>query len=289
MALVGVAWGVAAAACGLDLQGLEQPGGDASAHGDSSAADGSVLVEASTDGQGPADATLGSDAQPDAPGVEGSDDAGGVDVVADVPVAPEAQPDSCSPVGPESCSNGVDDDCNGLVDCADPACVSAGYACTPAVPPGWTLVAYDRTARPSCPAGWGGSSPTVEGPDGGAACSCQCGSYPGNPCVVGTLSLSLGQNQCGCAQTQNIALASDGGCDPIGHAIGQPCGTWGDGKVSALAPASFACSETRTLPPIGFAAQGETCVPVAGVGAGCGGGGGCVPSPAPAAGCIETD
>jgi hypothetical protein len=282
------AWVFGAAACGLDLRGLEQAPGDASTRPDGATVDAFVGVDAPPDTQGGSDATVSDGADAGGAG-EGGIDGGGIDAPADVVNPPEAAVDACSPSGPESCSNGLDDDCNGLVDCADPACASTGFTCAQAVPPGWTLVAYDRASRGGCPGGWGSSSPTVEGPDGGAACGCACGTYQGNPCLIGSLSLSLGQTQCGCSQTQNIALVSDGGCDPIAHAIGQPCGTWGDGKVAALAPVSLACSEVRTLPPIGFAAQGQTCVPTAGIGAGCSSGGGCVPSPAPAAGCIQTD
>jgi hypothetical protein len=48
----------------------------------------------------------------------------------------------CSPSAtcvrpPEDCMNGVDDDGNGLIDCADPAC-TAGFMCVPQVPSGFT-------------------------------------------------------------------------------------------------------------------------------------------------------
>jgi hypothetical protein len=49
----------------------------------------------------------------------------------------------CSPGGTcvmpttEDCTNGIDDDGNGLVDCADPAC-NAGYMCVPQLPSGFT-------------------------------------------------------------------------------------------------------------------------------------------------------
>src|SRR5262245_45608356 len=46
--------------------------------------------------------------------------------------------------GREDCLNGVDDDGNGLVDCAYPACGAAGFACAPAPPDGWSLVAMYR-------------------------------------------------------------------------------------------------------------------------------------------------
>ncbi len=47
--------------------------------------------------------------------------------------APDCGP--CTPTGPEACSDGRDNDCNGLVDCADPAC-RATPACGMCVPTG---------------------------------------------------------------------------------------------------------------------------------------------------------
>ena len=45
---------------------------------------------------------------------------------------------TCVPTGAENCFNGVDDDCNGHVDCDDPACGSGVAQC----------VALDPTAAP---------------------------------------------------------------------------------------------------------------------------------------------
>ncbi len=81
--------------------------------------------------------------------------------------------------GGENCSNGVDDNGDKLVDCADPLCASA--TCV-AVPPNWLgpvhyASATSLAALPSCP---GGVAPVTEGgsgtlsvqPLGCAACSC---------------------------------------------------------------------------------------------------------------------
>lgn len=284
-------WGVAAAiaagvgssaACGLDLQGLGQPSDAAPGDGEAGTADAfdgalDATLDATPDDGAPAES--GADGQGHPPPESGVQDAahdGAFDAS-----------DACIPTGPEDCTNGVDDDCNGLTDCEDPACQAQGFACAPNAPPGWTLVAYFDVSRPSCPAGWGSSAPTVEGPDGGTACSCACGSLTESPCVNGTLSMSLGQNVCGCAQVQNVPLVSDGLCDPINHAIGKPCGDWGDGKVAPLPPSPVACSETRTLPPIAYEAQGETCLPAGPAGGGCVDAGSCLPGAAPATACIE--
>ena len=75
----------------------------------------------------------------------------------------------------EQCDNGLDDDCNGLTDCADPACQAAGFSCLSApVPAGATLVAYNPTARPACPASYGQAELVIGNIDGGATCDCTC-------------------------------------------------------------------------------------------------------------------
>src|SRR5580658_7572719 len=84
---------------------------------DEAGGDGS-LVDAPTGGDAAADA----DATNDAP--------------SDSPLVSDHAADSCS-MG-EDCANGMDDDCNGLADCADPACQSAGYACETPAPTGWS-------------------------------------------------------------------------------------------------------------------------------------------------------
>jgi hypothetical protein len=86
--------------------------------------------------------------------------------------------------GVEDCENGKDDDGDGLIDCADPECDAAGYACVAAPPPGWSgPVAFHEApfaaATPTCP----GQYPTVEyqgdsGPDAPAATCAECACAP---------------------------------------------------------------------------------------------------------------
>jgi hypothetical protein len=278
-------------ACGFDAGGLGPDAGlDGAPTADTTVPD--TAFEVGGDGGGADGPGL------DAPASEGSD--GGPDGIADAPedspqmdTAEEADaqvPDgSCDSGTSENCTNGVDDNCDGLVDCADPQCQQGGFSCAPAAPPGWTVVAYDESARPPCPSGWGSSAPNVEGPDGGSACQCACGAAPANPCLPSDLTMSLGQTLCGCPMAQNIALVADGSCDPIGRVIGQGCGPWGDGIVTAAAPPMLSCSDSRTLPPVTYAAQGETCVPMVGSGGGCDGGGACLPGPSPATACLQHD
>lgn len=153
------------------------------------------------------------DASPDAP-ADGPTDTG-LDVLRDAAsdtagdVATDTN-DGCSSVV-ENCTNGIDDNCNGLIDCADPECVSQGFTC---VPPwagtGWSgpVVLYDgfQTGGPapsaiSCAsaglyteAPLGLSTPELGHYDSTAAnptCGCTCGaSVQGVSCTSTTVTLN---------------------------------------------------------------------------------------------------
>ncbi len=91
----------------------------------------------------------------------------------------------------ENCANGVDDDCNGLVDCQDPACQA--YACNAAPPAGWAgpiaFAAVQGATVPVCvgayatgPSGYGGLTASP------ATCGCSCpGPATGTQCGPVTL------------------------------------------------------------------------------------------------------
>ncbi len=279
--------GVAAAACGLSLSGLE--------NADAGAGNDATLVDVAVDGPVNVDGSSAETSVVEAGSAEGGDaseDGSATDAEAGGSVDAPVGADACGTV--EICNDGIDNDCNGLVDCADPQCQGQGWTCTPVAPSGWSLVAYDATGRPSCASGWGSSAPLVEGPIvGGTSCLCSCGPVlaGANPCDEGTATLSLGQSVCGCAQVQNVPLVSDGGCDPIGATIGQPCGPWGDGNVKPIglgsAPAPLACADDPQRPTITYGGQGESCTAQGSAGSGCASGGGCLPTPAPAMACIE--
>ncbi len=93
------------------------------------------LHETADAGVGPSDGGADGDAtvSPGDASGDASADASG-DVRAET-APPEAGPDGCGSV--EICTDGIDNDCNGLVDCADPAC-SPGFACVPIWPSGFT-------------------------------------------------------------------------------------------------------------------------------------------------------
>lgn len=93
--------------------------------------------------------------------------------------------------GVEDCTNGKDDDGDGLTDCADPDCGAAGYACVAAPPDGWTgPVALHEApfadSVPPCPDRY----PDVEyqgdtGPDAAAATCDECA------CAAAEISCSV--------------------------------------------------------------------------------------------------
>jgi hypothetical protein len=124
--------------------------------------------------------------------------------------------DGCQPT--ENCTNGIDDNCDGLVDCADPTCKTAGFACTAAsIPQGWTLVAFSATTRPVCPAGYGAEQAIVSGV-GGAPDSCGC-SCSGGPAVCGGQAVyNVYPNAC--VTGSPVALnVNNGACSPAGTSV----------------------------------------------------------------------
>jgi hypothetical protein len=58
---------------------------------------------------------------------------------------------TCVAAPTESCFNGRDDNCNGLIDCADPACISQG-SCVPGLPSSNLGIIVPQAA--ACPAGY---------------------------------------------------------------------------------------------------------------------------------------
>jgi hypothetical protein len=84
----------------------------------------------------------------------------------------------------EDCWNGVDDDCNGMTDCADPAC-QATAVCVPDKNGAFAL-GTELPAGGMCPAGYGGTSTDINtGLNVNAGCSsagCTCSATVG--CLV---------------------------------------------------------------------------------------------------------
>ncbi|HEY4116857.1 MAG TPA: hypothetical protein VGM56_03325 [Byssovorax sp.] len=89
----------------------------------------------------------------------------------------------------EDCTNGVDDNGDGKVDCADPKC--AGYSCVNAIPAGWTgyFALYDGPpgGDPGCPSDFpADTDPSFVGSAGlsfnPSDCECTCGNPTGQTC-----------------------------------------------------------------------------------------------------------
>jgi hypothetical protein len=180
--------------------------------------------------------------------------------------------DGCVPAGKENCVNGLDDDCNGLTDCEDPACTSQGYACVGAPPSTWTVAPFNATSRPGCPA----ALPAQDNVDvdplnlaGVSTCGCNCAVAGAPSCVAGDIVTRYGpDNTCdgeGGAGTPVNYPTADGGCTaqglfvaPFVFAEGPP-------------PSGGSCTpEGSVIVPSTGATQGQLCGGETMFGAGCG-------------------
>ena len=184
----------------------------------------------------------------------------------------------CSAV--EICDNGIDDNCNGLVDCADPYCTSSpgGWACTSLpVGGGWTIAAYDATARPACPASFPGTETDVVSAIAFSPATCTCGCSISTPAVCqGRWGWSEGSTS-GCIPPTGGLFFTDGSCinNPGDNLVQSVFWT---GVASSVATKAGSCgAKTTTTKPAVTDQAGETCtLPVAG--AGCSAGSVCAPT-----------
>ncbi|HXU06702.1 MAG TPA: hypothetical protein VN903_37355 [Polyangia bacterium] len=173
----------------------------------------------------------------------------------------------------ENCRNGVDDDGNGLVDCADPAC--AAYACVAAAPSGWSgpVALWEGSGTaPACPtvfdtmayAGQGGLTA------GNASCSsCSCIGAPcnvyiqffdGATCGAGTQTYS--GNTLGCHSPPFTPTFSRAYYSGVQQGI--TCTTPTGGAITRDTPAfqttARACSSSTVIVQGGCSA-GSVCAP----------------------------
>jgi hypothetical protein len=185
---------------------------------------------------------------------------------------PPGSTDGCVPTGPEICTDGLDNDCNGYTDCADPAC--SAYACTPTIPAGWALAILDPSGMAACPKAYGGPTKLVVDPDlGPATCSCTCAVSSPPSCVDGTVADTRGDNSA--CNDQTIGRPSnDGGCVGVnGFGTLAPYHS-----IAPLPPTGGACSATpvTVLPAAGTV--GQSCSYGGSLGGGCSSGA-CAPDP----------
>jgi hypothetical protein len=165
--------------------------------------------------------------------------------------------------GPENCTNGIDDNCDGLVDCADPQCTQMGFACTAsAIPAGWLLVSFSTSARPVCPVAWGAEAQVVSnvaGAPGTCACTCSGGpatcvgtatynGYP-NACSTGAAPVNLAVNDGACAAT-TASITSGNSYQLYFASTAQPhqATCTGSGTVTAAPPPTFDAGATCAAP-----------------------------------------
>lgn len=172
---------------------------------------------------------------------------------------------NCRASGPEVCDDGIDNDCNGFADCADPGC-TARFVCVDPPPDGWeTIVLADHT-RPTCPTGYTDSVDVrvIEG-DGALACTCDCG----NNCGA-SITLSRGSTpSCGSITSSGFdANATNCSSRSFDLASGFTQATSDDGDRCAASDQVV----KRTNPT-----DGRTCAPPKKFGAGCPGVQRCLP------------
>jgi hypothetical protein len=184
-------------------------------------------------------------------------------------VATDASPgDACGPI--EDCANGVDDDCNGEVDCADPACATAGFACTrAAIPIGWTLVAFSQKTRPVCPTTFGTEHAIVSGVAGAAdTCSCVCSGTAAT--CGGTAHFRQSENACTTFTEGPDLAVNDGACGSVATTLDETSEMLDDNGSNTSAQQG-ACSGVGmvTSAPTPTFDEGATCGQPPALGAGC--------------------
>jgi hypothetical protein len=208
-------------------------------------------------------------------GSEGGTDGGGR---FDGPADGLADTGSCKPSGAEICDDGLDNDCNGKLDCADPAC-NAGYACTDPAPSGWQLVGFAASTRPDCPANFGaGTDVAAVTGTGAGTCACQCSAAVGSTaCNAGQATVAV-SDQAGCTggTTATRSVNADAGCTALTTALNVPAGTVFVNSTPPAPPAACDATTTFATAPV---TSGRLCAPPARVGGGCAGSQVCAPKP----------
>jgi hypothetical protein len=249
------------------------------------------------------DAEPSEDASVDSPIDVGGDGASDGEATSDGPGGGRdgASLDGCVKSGAhEDCTNGVDDDCNGEIDCADSYCQGLGFGCAPQWPGGgaWEapVALYDLTVPngpaptpPPCVGDY--QNDIMDGHDtpvaGAANCACSCGPVQDGGCTTPYVAV---WTSAGCGGTiYSAPVAADGTCTIVESAqdginsgeivdAGLPSGQCVptlDASVPAWNPGAAAS----------WAGTGRVCAPnarpyFAGPAGGCGAGTVCV-EPAP--------
>ena len=176
----------------------------------------------------------------------------------------------------ENCRNGIDDDGNGFIDCADPACAAQLYHCA-TVPAGWmgpVARGHDVTSTTACAgdyaaSAYGGYTNLDSGSASCSACSCgpsTCGisGLFGSGCGAGEKKLTLSTTTSGACITPAFmtvyedfrgatAISQDACAPPVG------------GILSATAASFLASGQlcTLTATALGGCGASAICAPPA--------------------------
>ena len=214
------------------------------------------------------------EASEDAPGETGVDDAPTRDVIAekaaaDVPCVPTSST--------ENCTNGIDDNCDGLVDCAQPSCQMAGYACEGSPPAGWSgpdlfWTGAAGTTAPPCPAGYqamnGYAGPT--GSNDSCACTCVATGQTCTATVALHSDMACSVNPA--CRSVTVTATGTGACTPIPATSN--CGSLGSFNVDAGVPTPSVgtCTPQVTKTPgsaEGWTSAARVCTAIADAPGGC--------------------
>ena len=165
---------------------------------------------------------------------------------------------ACPGGGVENCFNGLDDDCDGHVDCDDPDCAPVAV-CVPVTTAPFTY-GTEEPAAAACPAHTSGGAVYVADPNGGGCTStCSCAA---SGCST-TFNLTLG---CGGGVNTSAPLSS---CQQVdegsSYSWGAINGTLSCGQSGSAAPVTppkltSAVSCALTGAPGGGCGSGQVCV-----------------------------
>jgi hypothetical protein len=202
----------------------------------------------------------------------------------------------------EDCLNGLDDDGDKTIDCADSDCAEQDFQCVTTAPVGWTGYFALHTgvsgSLPECPSQFPTTIPYT-GSSGlvafQASCApCSCGSVEGEACDLPNM-VTVFEKTCGNAgqavspNNLSVPAAWDGSCYAVGNAPGgqvncggnmnEKCNT----SVRADAPAVTvgscqASGGEATIEPVSWMVAGKACGN-APIGGGCAASQVCQPTP----------
>jgi hypothetical protein len=183
-------------------------------------------------------------------------------------------PDVTDDVGPpiEDCHNGVDDDDDGLIDCADPDCEPV-VVCVPAAPSPWSPpgVLHEGESAAPCEGAFGSEAYVGHDEPSGEPAECESSCECTNPVSSGCSTPYVCQKSGSCGGTCNAGGVSGTGClTSPGASTHIVVTSWDSGSCTpseaptpTLAPATWG-AEARlctSSAAAGGCEEAEVCVP----------------------------